>query len=217
MTDNTEATAAQQDVDNAQTENNVNEATTTQTVGSETKNTQALDPAEVDRIATKRSEQGKRAAILDYFKQQGLTPEEAQKAFAQYKEAEQAKASEERNNLSSLQNKVDALEREKQEITEVANMRLVRGSALAKAAQMSIRPDRVEQAIRLADLTKVTVDESGNVDDGALTDALEQVTKDMPELLSTSDDSGAVGFKVGAPDQDKSASTDQISKIFGNA
>lgn len=95
----------------------------------------------------------------------------------------------------------------------MANLRLVRGAAMVKAAQMNIRPDRVEHAIKLADLTGIEVDDNGDVNNESLTQALEKVTQEMPELLKSED--GKHGFKLGASDQNQNATEDQINQIFG--
>lgn len=175
-----------------------------------------VDPAEVERIANERSERATRAALRSYFQQQGLTEEQAAEAITQYRAAQEQRAAEERNNLQALQQKLDTYEKGEAELFRRANARLIRADAVLMAGKLGIRPDRIDAAIRVANLSGVTVDEQGAVDETALKTALEEVTKQLPEFLTKSDE-GATGFKLGAPGQsNSSASGDALAKIFGN-
>lgn len=175
------------------------------------------DEAELDRIAGKRSEHASRAALKSYFQQQGMSPEEAEEAFASYKTAKAEKEMAERNDLAAMQGKFDQMQAQQEKIMALSNKRLINAEALVKASQMQIRPDRVKQAIRLADLTAVTVDENGQVDEAAVMNALEQVTKEMPELLMQAEKESSPGFKIGGPGQAQGANvSDKLAEIFGN-
>lgn len=177
-----------------------------------------INMEEADRIAQARSERAARAAVNSYFKQQGLSEQEAQQAFEAYK-AQKAKQEEaDRNNLTALQQKLAGYEQRESQAMQLANKRLVRAEAMVQAMSLNIRADRVEHAIRLADLSQIEVDENGHPDEAAIQDALKRVTQEIPELLTNgaSDDNRA-GFKLGGPGQNKQTSANEaLAKIFGN-
>lgn len=83
---------------------------------------------------------------------------------------------------------------------EAANGKLVKAAARAAALELGIPAVRADYAVRMADLTGVRVDDSGDPDAEAAKKAVEKVLTDIPELK------GAAGFRVGAPDADKNGS-----------
>lgn len=175
-----------------------------------------VNTEEAERIAQERSSRAERAALKSYFKQQGLTEQEAQQALEDFKTKREAEEAAKRNDLVHLQDKVAAFEKQESEQMRMANLRLIRSEAMVQAMGLNIRPDRVDYAIRLADLSKVTVDEQGNPDEAAIREALTQVTKDLPELTNQKDETQS-GFKLGAPGQqtDKGALNSKLASIFG--
>lgn len=73
---------------NANSEHEMNtagEENTQNTVAENTQEELKLDFEKAGEIADKRSERATKSAITDYFKQQGLTPEQANQAFADFK------------------------------------------------------------------------------------------------------------------------------------
>lgn len=175
-----------------------------------------INQEEADRIAQARSERAAKAAVTSYFKQQGLSEQEAQQAFEAYKQQKAQQAEAERNDLQALQQKLAGYEQQESQAMQLANKRLVRAEAMVQAMSLNIRPDRVEHAIRLADLTQVEIDENGRPDEAAIQAALQTVTREIPELLTRSADDRQ-GFKLGGPGQNKQTSAnDALAKIFGN-
>ncbi|HEX2986143.1 MAG TPA: hypothetical protein VHO71_04935 [Caproiciproducens sp.] len=81
-----------------------------------------------------------------------------------------------------------------------ANQRLVASEAKAAAIAAGVKPDRVDYVVRLADLSKVDVDEDDGPDTDAIKKAVDKVLKDMPEFKATSDDGkgNSSGFQIGA-------------------
>jgi len=67
--------------------------------------------------------------------------------------------------------------------TEAANRRIVRAEAKAQAAAAGIKADRLDYALRLADLSSIAIGEDGQPDGVALKVAIAQVAKDFPEIL----------------------------------
>jgi hypothetical protein len=91
-----------------------------------------------------------------------------------------------------------------------ANQKLVQAEAKAVALSLGVKSDRVAYAVRMADLSKVDVDDELGVDGETLKKAIEQVLKDIPELKPTEEQKKGSGFKVGA-DGDKSGGDKKTS------
>lgn len=77
-----------------------------------------------------------------------------------------------------------------------ANQRLIQALAQSEATKLNINPDYIADAVRLADLSAVKVNDDGTVDTKSITIALEAVLTRMPILKATTD-TPAGGFKVG--------------------
>ena len=77
-----------------------------------------------------------------------------------------------------------------------ANQRLIQAIAQAEANKLSINPDYIADAVRLADLSTVKVNDDGTVDTKSITAALEAVLTRMP-VLKAAPESVSGGFKVG--------------------
>lgn len=180
-------------------------------------NAKNIDPAELERIGGERAGRAERNALTSYLKQQGLSEEEAAQAFEAFKSQKSQAAEAERQNLTAMQQKVEAYERQETERLKMANFRLVRAEAMTQAVTLNVRPDRVDYALRLADLSQVEVDENGIPDAAAVREAIEKVTQDLPELLKSETAEDKAGFHVGGPGQQTAPDiNDQLSKIFGN-
>lgn len=94
---------------------------------------------------------------------------------------------------------VDVTEDARQQAAAIianANQRLIQAIAQSEATKLNINPDYVADAVRLADLSKVTVADDGTVDTKSITAALEAVLTRMPVLKATTE-APAGGFKVG--------------------
>lgn len=93
-----------------------------------------------------------------------------------------------------------------------ANQKLVQAEAKAVALSLGIKSERVAYAVRMADLSKIDVDDELGVDGEAVKKAIEQVLKDIPELkpAEKADEKKGTGFKVGA-DGDNSGDDKKVS------
>lgn len=94
---------------------------------------------------------------------------------------------------------VDVTEDARQQAANIiakANQRLIQAIAQSEATKLNINPDYVADAVRLADLSAVKVNDDGTVDTKSITTALEAVLERMP-VLKTTAEAPAGGFKVG--------------------
>lgn len=94
---------------------------------------------------------------------------------------------------------VDVTEDARQQAATIiaqANQRLIQAIAQSEATKLNINPDYIADAVRLADLSAVKVNDDGTVDTKSITTALEAVLTRMPVLKATTE-TPAGGFKVG--------------------
>lgn len=99
----------------------------------------------------------------------------------------------------TTQVEVDVTEDARQQAAAIiaqANQRLIQSVAQAEATKLGINPDYIMDAVRLADLSKVTVKDDGTVDTKSVTTALEAVLERVP-VFKAAAEAPAGGFKVG--------------------
>lgn len=128
---------------------------------------------EANRIAEERAQRAAGSALKAYFQQQGMGEDEAKAALDAYKKQKAAEKTPEQ------------LAQEAAGRVEAAKQTLKQMSAKSAAAQLGIKPERVEYAIRLADLSGIKVDDSMTVDQEAVQSALKAVLEVVPELAGT--------------------------------
>jgi hypothetical protein len=99
----------------------------------------------------------------------------------------------------TTQVEVDVTEDARQQAAQIiaqANQRLIQAMAQSEATKLNINPDYIADAVRLADLSAVKVNDDGTVDSKSITAALEAVLTRMP-VLKAATEATAGGFKVG--------------------
>lgn len=99
----------------------------------------------------------------------------------------------------TTQVEVDVTDEARQQAAAIiaqANQRLIQSVAQAEATKLGINPDYIVDAVRLADLSKVTVNDDGTVDTKSVTTALEAVLERVP-VFKAAAEAPAGGFKVG--------------------
>ncbi|WP_347245272.1 DUF4355 domain-containing protein [Thermogutta sp.] len=119
-------------------------------------------------------------------------------------ETELKKAAEEKDlsEIERLQRTVNEYETKLRDVEYKLNDRAIRSEAQAVALELGIKPDRIRQAIRLADFAEVTVDpETREPDREAIKQALKQVVVELPELMTSTSARAGVDFSTGAGQQ----------------
>lgn len=174
-----------------------------------------IDMAEAERIANEREERAGRAALTSYFKQHGMSEAEAKQAFDTFRADREARELAAHNDLSQLQVRVQAMEQEREQILHHANMQRVKAEAMLQALSMSIRPDRVDHVIRLADLASIPFDDQGEPDKNAIRGVLDNVVAQTPEFKASAETEDHHGFKLGAsPPGGQENIKGQLDQIF---
>lgn len=135
-------------------------------------NDKRLTQAEVDAIVEKRLKRAKRQWETD---------------------AEQARAKEQMDESERLRAEKQEAEDAANARVQAANDRAVRAETKAIAAELGVKPERIQYAVKLCDLSDIDVSDDGEPDSAAIKVQLEAVTKDMPELIGGGTRGGAGG------------------------
>lgn len=89
-----------------------------------------------------------------------------------------------------------------------ANQRVINAVAQTEAVKLGVDPKYVADVVKLADLSKVEVDENGNVDASLVSKALDEVLKRVPVFKANAGGEGnGGGFKVGGDGQGSNKSS----------
>ena len=98
------------------------------------------------------------------------------------KEQEEKAAKDKMTAEERLKAEKEEAERKAVEREKAANSRAIKAEAKSLAASLGVKPERIDYAVRLADLSGVDVDDDGEPDTREIKLALEAVLKDLPEL-----------------------------------
>lgn len=130
--------------------------------------------AEANRIADERAQRAGNAALRAYFQQQGMTEAEAGKALAAYKAQKAAEKTPEQ--LAQEAQQTAAVQ------VNAAKQSLLQMSARSAAAQLGVKPERLDFVLKLADLSGVDIGDDMQVDADKVTAAVQAVLDVVPEL-----------------------------------
>lgn len=173
---------------------------------------------DLERVATERAKHASNTAMKEYLKQQGVEDAEIAEAIKDFKAKKAAAEEAAKGDLSKLTQKAEAAEKARLAVMETANKRIVAAEAKVVAVGLGVKSERTDYAVRLADLSKVTVSDDGTVDSAALKAAIEAVLKDLPELKGTGSADPASGFRAGSDGSKKNSPNvddDKIRRIMG--
>ena len=143
-------------------------------------------------------------ALKAYFKQQGLSQEEAEQAMAGFK-AEKAKN----------QPDVGALQQQVAQAQAAAQQAQIQNAATMTAVSLGIEAKTIPYVLKMADLSQV-MGQDGKINEETLKNALNKVLEDVPALKPQA--AGSTGFvQVGAASgkQQTGASDDVLKAAFG--
>lgn len=144
-------------------------------------------------------------ALKAYFKQQGLSQQEAEQAMATFK-AEKA-----RNTPD-----VGAMQTQLAQAQAAAQQAELRSAAMMQAVALGIDANTIPYVLKLADFSQAT-GQDGKISDEALKAALNKVLEDVPALKPQTT-AGSAGFvQVGAAGAQGTATAvdAQLDRIFG--
>lgn len=163
-----------------------------------------IDYGKLDELIGKRVTVAEKGVLKSYFKEQGLSEEEAAEAIKAYKANKQAQTpdvSEISNQLAEAQKTAALAELEK--------------AATLEALTLEIDPKTIPHVLKLADFSACRT-EDGKISAEALKAALEKVLEEVPAFKSQKEDN--LGFQqIGAGSGTKEpGGLSAISSVFGN-
>lgn len=183
-------------------------ATAATTAGTETATAgKTYTEAELDKLFTERGERSGTVAIKSVYQQMGMTEEEVKQAVEKFKTDKAAKAEADKGNLTAVQKRAEEAESKLTTAEKSANARIISAEAKGVARDLGVAATSIPYILRLADLSKVTVDANGDPDVAALTAAINKVLSDVPALKGTE---SASGFKAGADGKGKTTTTEEM-------
>ena len=134
--------------------------------------------------------------LKTYFKNQGLSSDEAKQAIAVFKEQKAKNTPDVGKLQTSLSTAQTALLQER-----------VNTAAMKEALKQGVPLESVDYLLRMADLSDVT-DEAGKIKDDTLAEKVKKVLEDVPALKGTKG-SGGKGFeKIGGDGQNDKTQAD---------
>lgn len=143
-------------------------------------------------------------ALKAYFKQQGLSQEEAEQAMAAFKQQK-----------ADSQPDVNAIQTQLAQAQAAAQQAQIDKTATLTAISLGIDAKTIPYVLKMADLSQV-MGQDGKINDEALNSALKKVLEDVPALKPQT--SGSTGFiQVGASGNTGQQTTndDALKKAFG--
>lgn len=143
-------------------------------------------------------------ALKAYFKQQGLSQQEAEQAMAAFKAQKAANTPD----VNAMQTQLTAAQ------AEAAQAKL-ENAAILQATQLGIDAKTIPYVLKLADLSQVA-GQDGKINEETLKNALNKVLTDLPGLKPQGQQTG---FQIGASGSNQNQQpnqNDQLAEIFGN-
>lgn len=164
----------------------------------------AIDYAKIQQMLDGTLAAKEETALKAYFKQQGLSQQEAEQAMAAFKQQKAAN-----------QPDVGAMQTQLAQAQAAAQQAQINASATMAAVALGIDAKTIPYVLKMADLSQV-VGQNGKINEETLKNALNKVLEDVPALKPQA--AGSSGFiQVGAASgqQQTSASEDALKKAFG--
>lgn len=162
-----------------------------------------IDYDKIQAMIEKGTQREENAILKSYFKQQGLTQEEAKQAMAAFKQQKAENTPD-----------VNAMQTQLQQAQSLAQQASLERDATMEAIALGLDIKQVPYILKLTDLSTVT-GEDGKVKDGAIKDAINKVLEDFPQLKPQKQDNN--GFRIGSDggNQNSTNMEDALKKAFG--
>ena len=175
--------------------------------GAQTTTTSQIDYDKLAEVVSKRSAGTEDKVLQGYFKQQGLTPEQASEAMNQYKQAQVTKQQEEEQRIQNMQRENEKLK------AQILDAQI--DSKIAElSANLGVQADKVPFLNKLVDRSKATK-EDGTLNDDNIKAAVETVLKAFPDFKSTTQAGGFQQIGGGSQGAGGNGVDDQLDSIFG--
>lgn len=165
--------------------------------------TPAFDYKKLAGIISGKQTEAEGTILKNYFKQQGLSKEEADQAIAAFK-AEKAKNTPD----------INALQTQLTETKKATEQAMIEKEAMIAALGLGLDIKTAPYVIKLADLSNVMV-QDGKIDTENVKKALNKVLEDVPQLKTNTQATG--GFRIGGQGESQNGTTneEQLNAVFG--
>lgn len=147
-----------------------------------------IDYAKIQQMLDGTLEAKENTALKAYFKQQGLSQQEAEQAMAAFKQQKAAS----QPDVAKLQNDIQTAQ-------GMVIQSQIENKALLMHDELGIDLKTVPYVMKLADLSNVVVD--GAINDESLKEALNKVLEDVPQLKQQQEQNTQGFRQVGAAQQ----------------
>lgn len=151
-----------------------------------------------------------------YYKRQF---DKAQRELEKYQQSEEERKQAIASALEQVRAEKEAVEKQVAAARAEANGRVLNAEAKVQALAAGVRPERLEYALRLAELSGVPVSETGEPDGEALRKAIDAVVQDFPEISGGlgptrggSDFSGTAAERALSDETIRKMSTDELRR-----
>lgn len=148
--------------------------------------------------------------LKNYFKQQGLSQEEASQAIAAFKQQKAAQ----QPDIAAVQAQLTQAQTAMQQAQAAALQAQIQSAATMAAVSLGIEAKTIPYVLKMADLSQV-VGQDGKINEETIKSALNTVLEAVPALKPQA--AGTAGFiQVGASGGSAASATDdELDRIFG--
>ena len=191
---------------NTQNQQNEQNQQTQQGGGQQNQTPPAFDYDKLAGIINGKQRADEETILKKYFKNQGLSSDEMEQAIAAFKDQKAKNTPDVGKLQSDLSTAQSDLLRER-----------INTAAMKAALKQGVPLESVDYLLRMADLNKAT-DETGQVQEDAVTEAIKKVLEDVPALKGNKPEgNGGTGFnRIGGDGQNTTGTDeDMLRGIFG--
>lgn len=163
-----------------------------------------IDYDKIQQMLNGTLEAKENTALKAYFKQQGLSQEEAEQAMTAFKE-QKAKNT---PDIAGIQTQLTQAQ-------ELAQKEAVEKAAVLEAVGLGLDVKTIPYVLKMADLSAVT-GQDGKINTETLKSAINKVLEDIPQLKPAQESQRGFQIGGGGNQQQQTSQIDQLASIFGN-
>lgn len=166
--------------------------------------TPVIDYAKIQQMLDGTLAAKEDTALKAYFKQQGLSQEEAEQAMQQFKD-QKAKNTPDVEGIQAQLTQAQAL----------AQKEALEKAAVLEAVGLGLDAKTIPYILRMADFSKA-VGQDGKINNETLKNTINKVLEDIPQLKPAQESQKGFQIGGGGSQQQQTSQSDQLAAIFGN-
>lgn len=169
----------------------------------------AIDYARIQQMLDGTLAAKEDTALKAYFKQQGLSQQEAEQAIEAFKKQKAAN----QPDVNALQGQVAEAQKQAEAAQEAARQAQIESAATVMAVTLGIDAKTIPYVLKMADLSQV-MGQDGKINEETLKASLNKVLEDIPALKTQA--SGGSGFvRIGADSKPQETPKDEPLTLKG--